>query len=285
MYGIYVADNDLFSRSTPRRFLCGIATLINEPVCVTPRIVAETTKSVNYLESQQILNRLNTLGIQDRSFRARVLTRVETAITEWIEEVILSDEGPVRCIGRDPESHLDALEWASRLPRRYFKRLDRSGLNNDIVIIAESIASGAELVLSNNMGTIDQFQLNQWIQDEGIRNRPLLQSGETGVSQLLNDRFTEYCHRAAICMTLSYEPRSPEEDADSVRIFASRLRQSFALCANTIEVEELRSSKRDDRWEESRQVIDSQQWSIARNVETLRLEKVKKAVQNEGLEL
>ena len=285
MYGIYVADNDLFSRSTPRRFLCGIATLLNEPVCVTPRIVEETTKSVNYLESQQVLEHMNRLGIQNRQFRARILTCVEKAVSEWIEEAILTEEGPVRCIGRDAESHLEALEWASRLPRHYFKRLDRGGLNNDIVIIAESIASGAELVLSNNMGTIDQFQLNQWIQEEGVRNRPLNQSGEMGVSQLLNEHFSEYCHRAAICMTLSYDPRSQEEEADSVRIFASRLRQSFALCANTIEVEELRSSERDVRWEEARQTIDSDHWDLARNIETLRLAKVRKAVQDEGLEL
>lgn len=285
MYGIYVADNDLFSRSTPRRFLCGIATLINEPVCITPRIVSETTRSVNYLEAQQVLDRMNSLGIKDRILRARVLTRVEAAVSEWIEEAILSGEGPVKCIGQDPESHLDALDWASKLPRQYFKRLDRSGLNNDIIIIAESIASGAELVLSNNMGTIDQFQLNQWIQDEGVRNRPLIQSGEVGMSQLLDDDFAEYSHRSAICMTLPYELRSPDEEAQSVQIFASRLRQSFTLCANTIEVEEMRSEKRDMRWEESRQDIESTQWEVARNIETLRIEKVRNAVHDEGLEL
>ena len=106
---IYVADHDLFSRSTSRRFLCGIATLLNEPVCVTPRVVTEVINSVSYLETQEIIRIMEDQGIRGRQFEARVITRVESAVREWVDESILSDEGPVRCIGGDPESHVDAI--------------------------------------------------------------------------------------------------------------------------------------------------------------------------------
>ena len=135
------------------------------------------------------------------------------------------------------------------------------------------------------MGTIDQFQLNQWLLDMGVRNRPLIQNGDLGISQLLNHDIAEFSHRSAICMTLLHESRRIEEEAQRPQSFASRLRQSFALCANTIEMEEVRSEQRGKRWKESRQAIETTQWKTARNIETLRLQKVRKAVQEEGLDL
>ena len=242
-------------------------------------------RSVNYLEAQHVLDRMNRNGIQDRILLARVLKGVETAVGEWVDEVFMSGAGVVRCIGRDPKSRVEALEWASKLPGQHFKRLDRSGFTNDLVIVAESIASGAELVFSNNMGTIDQFQLNQWLPDIGVRNRPLIQNGDLGMSQLLNHDLEEFSHRSAICMTLLHESRCVDEEAQRLQSFASRLRQSFALCANTIEMEEVRSEQRGKRWKESRQAIETTQWKTARNIETLRIEKVRKAVQEEGLDL
>lgn len=285
MYRMCVADHDLFSQSTPRQFLCGIATFLNEPVCITPRIVSQTTNTVRYVEAQRVLDSMNRSGIQDRKLLARVLIGVEAAVREWVDEVFMSGEGVVRCVGRDPESRVEVLEWASKLPRQHFKRLDRSGFNNDLLIVAESIASGAELVFSNNMGTIDQFQLNQWLLDMGVRNRPLIQNGDIGMSQLLNHDLAEFSHRSAICMTLLHESRCVDEEAQRLQFFASRLRQSFALCANAIEMEEVRSEQRGERWKESRHAIETTQWKTARIIETLRIDKVRKAVQEEGFDL
>ena len=188
----------------------------------------------------------------------------------------------LRCIGRDDESRGDALKLASELPLEVFKRQNEEDISGDILIIAEALASGADLILTNNLSTINHVALNRWILHNGLRNQPVMQHPSLGISMLLEDRFDEFCHRSALNMTLSEQPRSREEDEFSLKEFVDNLKQATELCSTTIMLEEKRSDERENRWMRAREDIKRPEWVIARDVERSRTSKVKETVRNAG---
>lgn len=285
MSRIYVADNMLISRPTPRRFLIGLATQIGEPVCVTPKIVDQAQTSVARIESQNIMARLDDKGIEYKDRLGELIQGVEGAVRQWINEEFLSSSGPIRCIGQDPDTHGASVELARRIPVDLFKEKDETKLENDLIIVSEAIAAGADLVITNNMNSINHPDLNRWIIENGLRNSQLVQPPALALPRLVGRQLDEFCHRAAINMTLSKTPRSPEAEMESFDWFVENLYEQLAYCSNTIVIEERNSEMRDQRWKEGRDRIAEVEWQQARGVEDSRLAKVRGVARDFDLEI
>ena len=208
---IWVADTNLLLPSSSRRLLLGLAASRGERVGVT-RTVAEELRAQLPRYMQNARERAT----------ARPLSYAESeqlagACRRWLERNV-SDQGdaPIRLL---TGTHSIAL--IDEMPSRAFAPVVDRREHNDAYIIAEAIAGGASMVLTNNIRSIRHAVLNAWWR-ERFQKPPgdsLLANGDEGIERLLpgNAEIGEALCDIALAMCVSDLPRDTEEDALSMR--------------------------------------------------------------------
>ena len=222
---IWVADTNLLLPSSSRRLLLGLAASRGERVGVT-RTVAEELRAQLPRYMQNARERAT-----ERPLSYAESEQLAGACRRWLERNV-SDLGdaPIRLL---TGTHSIAL--IDEMPSRAFAPVVDRREHNDAYIIAEAIAGGASMLLTNNIRSIRHAVLNAWWR-ERFQKPPgdsLLANGDEGIERLLpgNAEIGEALCDIALAMCVSDLPRDAEEDALSMDRMIRSLKEQYPFSA------------------------------------------------------
>lgn len=274
-----VIDNNLVSYPSPRRFLMGLAALTGERFAVTPTVRTEMFDSVCYAERLFIRE-------QATEWRPDYFHMVEECVNAWLDEDFLGPSGVFDV--QAAESKAARAEWIDRLPAEAFKAETDSAITNDMKIVADALASGADAVMTNNCGSMFHHVLNEWAVRSGVRNSEFLLDPPLGVARLLKRHGMAFpngpvLHQCAINMVMPRVRQSPEDERALLLRFARKLNTDMPAIGNAVAAEE-RTLERDARWERAAQMIHLEAWQHVRAVEDRRMTRMRKGRKAAGLD-
>ena len=280
---ICVADTNVIGFPTPRRLLSGISVQLGNPFFATPTVAREGVKIIRRAEEIHWLERMKEFDLP-ASVKSSVFAAVGNAAEEWAEELLHLDEGWLRPICTTSEKQMDAALFTLEIPKEAFISPRPMNYAQDMAIVCEAIAGGADMMITSNMDTIDHAMLNRWVIDSGLRNSPVLYSPDYGISELLGEFKAEYAHVAAITMGLSRSSRPKWEEHESLMRFTRGLEVAFSHLATVIRHEELRSDNTPVRWELARSNLLRSEWEEVRRLEEDRILRTRAAAREAGFD-
>lgn len=236
---VWVADTNLLLPSSSRRLLLGLAASRGERVGVT-RTVAEELRSrlprhlqnareratgrpLEYAESEQLASACHRW--LDRNVSHQADAPIE--LLRGTHSVALIDEMPSRAFAPvlDRREHNDAYIVSEALSG------EREGLPSH----EQAIASGASLLLTNNIRTIRHAVINAWWRERFDKpaGDSLLVNGDEGIGRLLpgNAEIGETLCDIALAMCVSDLPRDADEDALSLERMIRSLKEQYPFSA------------------------------------------------------
>ncbi len=278
MASLCVIDCSLVACAAPRRFLMGLSAATGERLAITPAVRTEMLRLVAYSERQFIRERTSEWSDDYGDM-------VRERVTDWLDTDFLGPSGVFDVCAAKTES--DREQWIDRLPTEAFKARTDAGAVNDMLIVADALAGGAEGLMTNNCGTMFHHVLNDWAVRSGVRNSPFMLEPAPGVAQLMarhGRRFPDepFLHQCAVNMVMPNTRMAPHEERELLIRFGDKLNASMPGIGNTLIVEE-RTRGRDARWDRAAQLIGTREWRRVRDVETKRMDRMRRARSSVGL--
>ena len=217
---VWVADTNLLLPSSSRRLLLGLAASRGERVGVTRTVADELRARLpRYIQN----TRERAAG---RPIPTAEAEQLADSCRRWLDaNVSASEDAPIRLLRG---THSMAL--IDEMPSEAFAPVLDRREHNDAYIIAEAIAGGASLLLTNNIRSIRHAVLNDWWRERFQRpaGDSLIADGDEGIERLLpgNEDIGEAVCDIALAMCVSARPRAADEDALSLeRMIRSLMRQ------------------------------------------------------------
>lgn len=281
---VCVADTNLIGFPTPRRFLNGLSIQLGYPFYTTPTVAVEGVRTIRRAEEIHWLERMKNVDLSN-SVRQDVFAAVGEEAEAWAKELLDLDSGRFRQVCSTQDQRMEAALFTLEIPKKAFISPRTVDYAQDMAIVCEAIAGGADMMITKNISTIDHEMLNKWLFNSGFRNAPMLYSPDYGISELLGRNKAEYSHLAAITMGLSRTPRKVWDEHTSLLKFADRLKGSFSQLAAVIINEELTSTATPERWERGREYLLEEKWEQARRSEDDRIKRTQTAAREAGFDL
>lgn len=228
-------------------------------------------KSVCYSERQYIRDRAP-------GWKPDYADMVDQCVKDWIDLDFIGPSGVFDICSA--KSKAERNEWIDRLPTEAFKAPSEATITNDMEIVADGLAAGADGLITNNCNTMFHDILNKWVVGKGVRNAPFMLNPQQGVSRLLSEHGSDsldwqLLHQCAINMVMPNTRMAPEKERELLMMFAHRLNSTLPGIGNGIIVEE-KGSQREARWERAAQMIRTEEWKFVRDVEDRRLERMRR---------
>ena len=280
---VCVADTNVIGFPTPRRFLSGLSVELGHPFFVPPTIVLEAVHTIRRAEERFWLKKMETQTLSPR-VKSAVFAAVGSEVEDWAKELLLSDQGWLRPTCTSTSTKINAVNLSQEIPLDAFTDTRPNKHENDVAIVCESIAGGADMLITANMETMDHVTLNRWLMGSGFRNIPLLHSPDMGIAELLGAQKIESVHVTAITMGLSHAQRSEQDEHDSLMKFTEGLRMTFPNIRSTIRNEELRSDDTAERWAKARSNLKLPEWQQVRASEENRISRTQAAARAAGFD-
>lgn len=236
-----VADANLLLPSSSRRLLLGLAASRGERVGVTQTVADELRARLpRYIQNTRERAAARPIPTAEAE-------QLAAACRRWLDaNVSASEDAPIRLLRG---THSMAL--IDEMPSEAFAPVLDRHEHNDAYIIAEAIAGGASLLLTNNIRSIRHVVLNAWWRERFGRpdDESLIADGDEGIERLLpgNEDIGDAVCDIALAMCVSAHPRAADEDALSLERMIRSLMQQYPFSAQlawrTFETAEDRSAK------------------------------------------
>lgn len=238
---VWVADANLLLRSSSRRLLLGLAASRGERLGVTRTVAEELRVGLpRYMQDARERAAAKPLPYGESE-------QLVAACRRWLDHNVSDrDDAPIRLLRG---AHSIAL--IDEMPTRAFAPVLDRREHNDAYIIAEAIAGGASLLLTNNIRSIRHAVLNDWWRERFQRpaGDSLLANGDDGIERLLpgNAKVGEAVCDIALAMCVSDLPRETADDALSLERMIRSLNEQYPFAARlawrAFETAEDRSAK------------------------------------------
>lgn len=105
---------------------------------------------------------------------------------EWVRQLRPEGNGPYRFAPLTSEQSLAALEIRERFSLACFPILSQREeipAHRDAMIVSEALACGLDIIITNNMTSIDHFEVNDWLRRHLGRNTGVLVTGDDAMLQ------------------------------------------------------------------------------------------------------
>ena len=207
----HVADVMLIAPTNARRVLTGLACATGERIGLTPEVVISATKAIGNEAARRESQRLGRHGHALPPSKSRC---IKTDTARWFADYARDPEGPFTVVCDDAGSQDDAERIEASLPDEAFVDRHANAADSDRRIVAEALAGGADMVLTNNMRSINHAVVNDWCAKTMGRNSPFMANASAGMQQVLLDADLDALGmaRAALAMCVSDEPRPADEE-------------------------------------------------------------------------
>lgn len=277
---LHVADTNLLLHPTPRRFLLGAAGYREEPVLLAPTVAFELERNLPVVESLAWERRARESDAHMPEGQTRAMRQATgTAALRWLQEEMERPDSPLKCMVLfDSEISMAARAIRRGIPDEAFVvRGTKDNPNGDEMVVSEAIAYGADLLLTNNVQTLDHRLLNAWASKEHGYNHPFLCDADTGLGMVLEGNFMRDAHWVACCMSVSGDERPDDAQTQSFLRFVHNLRQAFPRTACAMRAYELQEDGAEIRRSARAAIQEDPRWNLVRDCEMRRVSAVRKA--------
>lgn len=284
---LHVADTNLLLHSTPRRYLLGVAAYRDEPVLLTPTVALELELNLPEVEYQAWKRRAKEI---DANAPDHLVERLQDAAgmasASWLRHELARPDGPLRRMDRSDGSFVrEARAIRRHLPDAAFAvRGTEAVPTGDERVVSEAIAYGADLLLTNNVQSMNHHVVNEWATREHGYNHPFLCDGDSGLGLVLGEDFQRKAHWVACCMSVSLEARSEASQTESFHRFAANLRQTFPRSACAMHVCEAQADGVATRRHAREAIASERMWAKVRDCDMRRVKAVREAAAALGWE-
>ena len=228
------ADTQLLGSPTCRRFLSSLWELEGHALRVTPTVALELPGNVRAAEERR-WQRTIQLDVETRNRRYEpatynaILKATRAAAEAWIEDELDRPHGLV-AVPRTVDTDKQAADLARTMPGVCFRSTNDENERNDRAIVAEAVVHRFTLLASQNLRSIAHQRLNEWLQDQGHTDRPLIVQIREALparSRTAADLETA-CLRAVMGAALPARDRGAEHDIQALARFIDILKRGHA---------------------------------------------------------
>ena len=158
-------DTNVLNTPTPRRLMSLWMECAELPVPILPTVMAELTKGPRLHASPQEIetNRLHREGWRD---------------------AVEAENSPFALLEPTPDLSAHIREIVDLFDLKCFPELETAGQianHPDAAIIAEGMAFGTEVVITNNMNTINHYEVNDLMARKTGRNTPVVVTADKAI--------------------------------------------------------------------------------------------------------
>lgn len=171
-------DTNILRHPTPRRFFLSFMERIGAQAHLSPTVQEQIVWEVGRQEEAHWVNKRLRQGTVGQGQEDAILQAVGSAACEWAVETLVQ---PSRII--NPHVLSDTEREAMRklynsMPDRCFKTPEAASTLSDRRIIAEVVAAGVTIIISQNMNSIVQRNVNVWLREKNLSNPSIMFSDE-----------------------------------------------------------------------------------------------------------
>lgn len=232
--GRITADTQLLGSPTCRRFLSSLWELEGHALRVTPTVALELPGNVRAAEERR-WQRIIQLDVEalNRRYEAgtynAILKAARAAAETWIEDELERPYGLV-AVPRTVDTDKKAAELARSMPRVCFRSTNDENERNDRAIVAEAVVHRFTLLASQNLRSIAHQRLNEWLQDRGHTDQPLIVQIQEALPARSRtaDALETTCLRAVMGAALPASDRGTGHDIRALTRFIDILKRGHA---------------------------------------------------------
>lgn len=179
-------DTNILRHPTPRRFFLSFMERIGAQAHLSPTVQNQIVWEAARQEETHWANRRLQQGTVNQGQEDAILHAVEDAAREWAMERLVQPSAIINPhVLSDAEMKVMRTLYNS-MPDRCFKTPGSSSSLSDRRIIAEMAAAGVPIIISQNMNSIVQRNVNAWLREKKL----------TGQSIMFSDDFIDRWLRA-----------------------------------------------------------------------------------------
>ena len=228
------ADTQLLGDATCRQFLSSLWELDGQPLRVTPTVALELPGRVRAAEERR-WQRTIRRDVAARKRRCEpaaynaILKAARAAAEAWIEDELDRPHGLV-AVPRTVDTDKQAADLARTMPSVCFRSTDDENQRNDRAIVAEAVVHRFTLLASQNLRSIAHERLNEWLQEQGHADQPLIvqiQQALPARSRTAADLETTSL-RAVMGAALPARDRGADHDIQALARFIDLLKRGHA---------------------------------------------------------
>jgi len=276
---ICVIDANIITPTNPRRLLTGFACLTGETIGLTPEVARSAAGSIARDSARREAQRRRRAGAW---MSGEQFARIRNEVPGWFQAYATRPEGPfeVLCGGPTPSAETMARidEMDSRIPDVCFRDSNRKSLDSDRQIVAEALVADVDMVLTNNLDSIDHVRLNRWCSEQLGRNAAFVVPADIGTQRLVDgfDLSDEDIALAALAMCVADRERPVADEIESAGVMLRSARGQLSFLANAALSFRARRGDADQPLvAKAREVRRSPPWSVSRAAEARRAELVR----------
>ena len=159
---IIVADSNILRPTNARRYLLGLAGTFGFELALVPELMDELPRTMGHEFWRREEARRERELVQGALFRCRDIAR------QWLAE----DSVPVRAVCTASGDVVKASELIHRVPNlhRAFVSSSTSQRLADSYVVGQALVAGADLLVTNNRGSIDPDAVNEHVRQATGRN-------------------------------------------------------------------------------------------------------------------
>lgn len=232
-------------RISQRRITAAWHDLANETLHVTPTVARQAAEGIIVWDMERSIRRWQE-DLEDLSPAMTDETRMITQVKIWWAKQWLHPDALYRVRVMSAEEQRVARELVKAIPRAGFTCHPSEVTHNpDTWIICEALATGGQVLVTRNLGTIRRGILNDWVRENqnqfGFRNSRIIVPSDEWLRDHLGGLESEESRAKAAKLALAaFWPEDETTDADSTVAHtadhAARLRYSpFGECMREAE--------------------------------------------------
>ena len=213
---LHVADVNLIAPTNARRALVGLACMAGEKIGLTPEVVQSGAGVIGHEAVRREARRQRRAG---RELGIQAALDIRSRVSDWFTRRVDDPDGPYRVVCSAPSEKQRAVNLEARFPVQTFHDANLTARDSDRRILAEALAGNADMVVTNNLRSINHARFNRWCEAELGRNTPFVMAADAGFHQVVMDHNLgdRELVLAALAMCVSDRPRSDTEEWEGVR--------------------------------------------------------------------
>ena len=282
-------DTNILRHPTPRRFFLSFMEHIGARAHLSETVQSQIIWEVAREEETHWANKRLRKGVVDQGREDAVLSAVANAAQEWAAETLLQPSAVITPHTLSAEEADVMRHLYNNMPDRCFRDPNASSTLADRRIIAETAAAGVPIIISQNMNSIVQRNVNAWLREKNFLEQYRIMFSDEFVDGWLQMEDRRGRRRAALLVDMVCGACLPERQGSvdkDVRTICSFLGW---MCAKDAPLRKTGGLVEALLKEEGRQAlmdrcarVREKLPRVTRSIETDRLQRVDQAAEDAG---
>ena len=207
-------DTNILRHPTPRRFFLSFMEHIGAQAHLSKTVQEQIIWEVAREEETHWANKRLRKGVVNQGREDAVLSAVANAAQEWAAETLLQPSAVINSYTLSAEETDFMRHLYNNMPDRCFRSPNASSTLADRRIIAETAAAGVPIIISQNMNSIVQRNVNAWLREKNLLKQYRIMFSDEFIEGWLQMGDKKGCQRDTLLADMVCGACLPEQQGD-----------------------------------------------------------------------